>query len=194
MTRRWIAYTRVAALALVAATLSDAFYLPGVAPTEYHDNAHVPLMVNALTPGSDSELKSVIAYDYYSPMLNFCQPSDGIQAQAESLGSILFGDRIWDSAFEIHMLQPKYCDKLCDIDVTAEQATFINNRIRENYVINWLIDGLPVGYARPGIGKDQDQKLYSIGFPLGVEEGKESPKLNNHYDISIEYHKNRQKN
>lgn len=107
MTRRWIALTRVVALAFVAATLSDAFYLPGVAPTEYHDNDHVPLMVNALTPGSDSELKSVIPYDYYSPLFNFCQPKDGTHAQAESLGSILFGDRIWDSAFEVHV-QPYF--------------------------------------------------------------------------------------
>lgn len=63
----------------------------------------VPLMVNALTPGSDSELKSVIPYDYYDPMFNFCQPKGGPQAQPESLGSILFGDRIWDSAFKVRV-------------------------------------------------------------------------------------------
>lgn len=101
--RRWITLTRVAALTLVAVTLSEAFYLPGVAPTEYQDTDHVPLMVNALTPGSDSELKSVIAYDYYNPSFNFCTAKDGIHAQAESLGSILFGDRIWDSPFEVHV-------------------------------------------------------------------------------------------
>ena len=63
----------------------------------------VPLMVNALTPGSDSELKSVIPYDYYDPMFNFCQPEGGPQSQPESLGSILFGDRIWDSPFKVRV-------------------------------------------------------------------------------------------
>ena len=103
-TRRWNALTRVAALALVGTaltTLSHAFYLPGVAPTDYHDSDAVPLMVNALTPGSDSELKSVIPYDYYDPMFHFCKPKDGGHAQAESLGSILFGDRIWDSPYKV---------------------------------------------------------------------------------------------
>ncbi|KAG0229137.1 hypothetical protein B0O80DRAFT_391213 [Mortierella sp. GBAus27b] len=192
MTRRWSTLTRVAAFAFVAATVTEAFYLPGVAPTEYNEAHRVPLMVNALTPGSDSELKSVIPFDYYSPSFAFCKPADGIHAQAESLGSILFGDRIWDSAFEIHMRQPKACEKLCDMEVDTKQAAFINDRIRDNYVINWLIDGLPVGYVRPGAGKDQDKQLYSIGFPLGVDEGNVY-KLNNHYEISIEYHQNRQK-
>ncbi|KAI1316769.1 hypothetical protein EDD11_009507 [Mortierella claussenii] len=209
---RWHKYTRRAALALALLLSSsgiiqhysttEAFYLPGVAPTEYQDNDHVPLMVNALTPGSDSELKSVIPYDYYDPMFHFCKDKDGAKAQAESLGSILFGDRIWDSPYKINMRQPKACDKLCDVDVTKEQAKFINSRIKENYVINWLIDGLPVGHVRgagtgAGVGQDQDKQLYSIGFPLGVESaGKEggAPKLNNHYEITIDFHHNKQKN
>ncbi|KAF9958133.1 hypothetical protein BGZ65_001651 [Modicella reniformis] len=194
MIPRRITLARVAALAFVATTLTDAFYLPGVAPTEYHDPDIVPLMVNALTPSSDSELKSVIPYDYYDPMLNFCKPKDGINAQPESLGSILFGDRIFDSAFEIHMLQPKECEKLCDVEVGPEQAKFINDRIRENYVVNWLIDGLPAGHVRQVPENDQYRELYSIGFPLGVDESKIDPKLNNHYEILIEYHRNKQKN
>ncbi|KAG0348665.1 hypothetical protein BGZ54_004560, partial [Gamsiella multidivaricata] len=168
MTRRWNALTRVAALALLGTTvtLSQAFYLPGVAPTEYEDSDAVPLMVNALTPGSESELKSVIPYDYYDPMFNFCKPKDGERSQAESLGSILFGDRIWDSPYKINMKQPKLCEKLCDTEVGTEQAKFINNRIRENYVVNWLIDGLPAGFVHSGTGRDQDKEFYSIGFPL----------------------------
>lgn len=91
------------------------------------------------------------------------------------------------------MGQPKPCDKLCTVEVDPQQATFINSRIRENYVVNWLIDGLPVGYVRRvGAGDTQDDRT-SIGFPLGVDVGRETPKLNNHYEISIEFHKNEQK-
>ncbi|KAF9436274.1 hypothetical protein BGZ76_004427 [Entomortierella beljakovae] len=192
------AFTRVAvAVAFVASTttisLTHAFYLPGVAPTDYDDSQQVPLMVNALTPGSDSELKSVISYDYYDEMFSFCQHKDGVHAQAESLGSILFGDRIWDSPFEINMRQPKKCVKLCEREVKIEQAKFINNRIRENYAINWLIDGLPVAHLRPGTGKDQDKQIYAIGFPLGVAPEKGEPMINNHYEITIERHYNSQK-
>ncbi|KAF9941767.1 hypothetical protein BGZ67_004105 [Mortierella alpina] len=201
-TRRFTSLARATVLlafisASVLITSSDAFYLPGVAPTDYNDEDPVPLMVNAVTPGSDSELKSVIAYDYYDPMFAFCQPKEGPKAQAESLGSILFGDRIWNSPFKIYMGQPAKCQKVCDADVTAEQAKFINNRIRENYAINWLIDGLPVGHERDapaGVsGADQGKKLYSIGFPLGSDAKATTPKLHNHYEIQIDYHNNQLK-
>ncbi|KAK5797279.1 hypothetical protein F5H01DRAFT_359015 [Linnemannia elongata] len=191
---RW-ARLRTVALStiLLSSTLTQAFYLPGVAPTEYQDMEPVPLMVNALTPGSDSELKSVIPYDYYDPMFNFCQPEGGPKSQPESLGSILFGDRIWDSAFKIYMRAPEKCKILCQRDVTAVQAQFINARIKENYVTNWLIDGLPVGHLRGARSKDQEKQLYSIGFPLGVDVGKEAPWFNNHYEIEIDFHRNLQK-
>ncbi|KAF9133703.1 hypothetical protein BGX30_012194 [Mortierella sp. GBA39] len=191
---RW-ARLRTAALStlLLTSTFTQAFYLPGVAPAEYKDMDAVPLMVNALTPGSDSELKSVIPYDYYDPMFNFCQPEGGPRAQPESLGSILFGDRIWDSAFKINMRAPDKCRKLCQREVTTAQAQFINARIKENYVTNWLIDGLPVGHLRGARSKDQEKQLYSIGFPLGVDAGKEAPWFNNHYEIEIDYHHNLQK-
>ncbi|KAG0274763.1 hypothetical protein BGZ95_009488 [Linnemannia exigua] len=190
---RWSPLARTACLALAfSATLTHAFYLPGVAPTEYHDMDAVPLMVNALTPGSDSELKSVIPYDYYDPLFNFCQPKDGPKAQAESLGSILFGDRIWDSDFKVYMGAPEQCRLLCTHDVTPVQAQFINARIKENYVMNWLIDGLPVGHLR-GARREQEKQSYLIGFPLGVDVREDAPWFNNHYDIEIEYHRNVQK-
>lgn len=80
---------------------------------------------------------------------------------------------------------------MCSVDVTADQAKFINARIHENYVVNWLVDGLPVGHAR--VGKDPNTMVYSIGFPLGVVDGKATPKLNNHYSIEVDFHHNLQK-
>lgn len=40
-------------------------------------------------------------YDYYDPGFGFCKPSDGPQPQSASLGSALFGDRLWSSPFEV---------------------------------------------------------------------------------------------
>lgn len=96
-----LSFVAAASVALLGCfTSTDAFYLPGVAPKEYSEGDSVALMVNALTPGSDTELKSVISFDYYDPRLGFCQPTTE-KAQAESLGSILFGDRIWNSPYEV---------------------------------------------------------------------------------------------
>ena len=92
-----------ASLLLLALGISQtsAFYLPGVAPNDYTDNVNVPLYVNSLTPTSNQQLKSVLAFDYYDPRFHFCQPEDGPKKQSESLGSILFGDRIFNSPFEV---------------------------------------------------------------------------------------------
>lgn len=35
------------------------------------------------------------------------------------------------------------CQTLCRQDVSADDSKFINDRIREDYALNWLVDGLP---------------------------------------------------
>jgi len=42
--------------------------------------------------------------DYYNPAFHFCQPEGGPTAQPERLGSILFGDRIFNSPFDVGLL------------------------------------------------------------------------------------------
>ncbi len=88
-----------------------AFYLLGAAP---HDFAEGDLYVNALTPVSCLcctcyFLKEVInckvlsmfcgatTDDNYNPNFRFCEPQSGPQPGPESLSSILFVDRIFNS-------------------------------------------------------------------------------------------------
>lgn len=167
-----------------------AFYLPGVTPTSYKPGERVPLNVNHLTPaGSDVDphLHEVFSYDYYHPLFHFCKPKDGPKQISESLGSILFGDRIFSSPFELKMMENETCKALCEAKKFDQpSAIFVNDRIWQSYKINWLIDGLPAGQP------DNDPSTHSDftlrGFPLGKTlEGK--PYLNNHYDIVINYHK-----
>lgn len=175
-------------------SLSSAFYLPGVAPTDYNAGDKVPLNVNRLTPTlslEDKQLRSVLSFDYYHAAFNFCRPKDGPKKISESLGSILFGDRILDSPFEIHMAKNETCKRLCDVKkFDPRKAKFVNRRIRQNYNINWLIDGLPAAT----LNKDEVEKVefYSQGFPLGEVADANGPNsvawFNNHYDIFIDYH------
>jgi transmembrane 9 superfamily member 2/4 len=86
------------------------------------------------------------------------------------------------------MVQNSSCLKLCDAEVPPEDAIFINDRIREDQAINWLVDGLPAAELK----KDEksDTIFYDIGFELGDdgddERFPETPVLHNHYDILIE--------
>lgn len=39
--------------------------------------------------------------DYYYPSFHFCEPEGGPKKQSESLGAILFGDRIFNSPYKV---------------------------------------------------------------------------------------------
>ncbi|KAI0256246.1 Nonaspanin TM9SF [Lactifluus subvellereus] len=170
-----------------------AFYLPGAAPHDYRVGEKVDLFVNALTPmlsgTDDPKLRSLINYDYYNPGFHFCEPQGGPHKQPESLGSILFGDRIFDSPYDIQMLQDNgSCKSLCISSIPAEDAKFINDRIREDYALNWLVDGLPA--AEMKIDVKSGDMFFDMGFNLGNNDGPhaEQPALNNHYDIVLRHH------
>lgn len=185
--RSWILYT----VLITGSPLASAFYLPGVAPTSYDEGQSVPLYVNHLTPGlarQDDQIHSVFSYDYYHPAFHFCRPEGGPKDVRESLGSILFGDRIRTSPFELHMAKNETCKAVCDeTKFDGRAGKFTNRRILQGYNINWLVDGLPA--AQANVDTLTNTEFYTPGFDLGAVDEKGQPFLNNHFDIVIEYHR-----
>ncbi|ODV90222.1 hypothetical protein CANCADRAFT_1952 [Tortispora caseinolytica NRRL Y-17796] len=170
---------------LLLCSIGSAFYLPGVAPNDYIVGDSIPVLVNSLTPSGDYDLKSLIAYDYYHPNFDFCQPEDGPKQVSESLGSILFGDRIFTAPYKLKLLENQECVLLCAKTYSPKPSRFINRRIREHYVMNMIVDGLPV--ARVHKNSATGEEFYSSGFALGeIHDG--TPYLNNHLNFEIEYH------
>ncbi|RDL35696.1 uncharacterized protein BP5553_06308 [Venustampulla echinocandica] len=174
---------------LVAPHVSSAFYLPGVAPTSYSIGDIVPLNVNRLTPiesQADRTLRSVVSFDYYHSPFHFCRPDPEPKDVSESLGSILFGDRIMTSPFELKMGINETCKSPC-AEVTFDQSSahFVNRRIAQGFALNWLVDGLPAGQLTRDMVTGTE--YYSQGFALGSNLD-EDMHLNNHYDIVIDYH------
>jgi len=174
-------------ISIIAASLAvtSAFYLPGVAPTDYRKGDKVDLLVNALSSNQE-----FLPFDFYYEKFHFCKPQGGAPiSQSESLGSILFGDRIFTSPFNLKMLQNENCSVICKSTVPKGDVPFIHDRIRESYSYNWLVDGLPAARAK------QDNRsgeiFYSIGFELGKMDRDGNPTLHNHFDIHIEYHEER---
>ncbi|CAI4047407.1 hypothetical protein SUVZ_12G1370 [Saccharomyces uvarum] len=163
---------------IVSAT--RAFYLPGVAPTTYKENDEIPLLVNHLTPSmyyqhqdedgnnvSGDKEHFLYSYDYYYDKFHFCKP-ETVEKQPESLGSIIFGDRIYNSPFELNMLQEKECASLCRTIIPGNDAKFINKLIKNGFFQNWLIDGLPA--AREVYDGRTKTEFYGAGFGLGIVE------------------------
>ncbi|KAI9354551.1 Endomembrane protein 70-domain-containing protein [Zopfochytrium polystomum] len=168
-----------AACALIAPT-AGAFYLPGEAPVDYRKDDRVELLVNAL-----SSPETIFPYDQYHPRLHFCPPDNGPRPQAESLGSSLFGDRLYDSRFNIRMLEDKTCSTLCEaeVKVSPADAAFVNGLIRARYNMNWLVDHLPTAtVVKDRHGREQ----YNLGFEMGELVG-EKPALHNHFNFVISY-------
>lgn len=180
---------RLLVVLLFVASVVRGFYLPGVAPTDYDKGQLIPLLVNHLTPlphdPKNTEKTYVYLYDYYYPKFQFCVPEEGRQKQLESLGLVLFGDRIFNSPFKINMLEDVKCRKLCSTKYLAEDARFVLRNIRAGYRHNWLIDNLPVS---PLEDLKNDQVLYANGFSIG-NPNTDPASLFNHYDLVVQYHK-----
>ncbi|KAI8618917.1 endosomal P24A protein [Chytriomyces sp. MP71] len=172
--------------ALIASALVGAahgFYLPGMAPKNYKKGVDVPLLVNAL-----SSPDSVLPYDFYYEQLHFCEPDGGKAAQSENLGSMLFGDRFYDSRFELKMLVNEKCKMLCKdpIVMPAKDTSFVNDLIKEKYVQNWVIDQLPA--AKLTTDKKTNKEYYNMGFDFGhYSPDTKKAYLNNYYDIRVQY-------
>lgn len=107
-----------ASLLLLAASVCNGFYLPGVAPYDFKRGETVDLKVNKLRypdgiciPACKfgdtdqfsccyfSSVQTLLPYDYYS--LKFCKPKGGVKPYSENLGEFLRGDRIENSAYEV---------------------------------------------------------------------------------------------
>jgi len=181
----------LAATVLLFSPAASAFYLPGVAPTTYKENDKVEVNVNHLTPAlseKDPQLHQVFSFDYYHPAFHFCRPDpEPPKDVSESLGSIIFGDRIFNSPFQLSMKKNETCKALCtEQKIDAKSAKFVKKRIWQNYNLNWLIDGLPAGQLYTDPTTETDFTLR--GFPLGMVDKEQKALLNNHFDIVIDYH------
>ncbi|KXS10178.1 hypothetical protein M427DRAFT_62914 [Gonapodya prolifera JEL478] len=178
-------YTPLSLLLFFCASLpSNAFYLPGVAPRDYLPNDKVELLVNTYTSRD-----TAIPYDFYNQQFHNCEPDGGPRTIGESLGSILFGDRLYSSRFDLRMVKDTACNKLCSapVVVSAEDGAFINQRIKEQYAHNWVVDGLPAG--RQVKDSHTLEPYYEIGFPIGTYyKEQDRAVFHNHFDIEILYH------
>lgn len=173
----------------------SSFYLPGMAPTSYGRGDSVPLFVNHLKPFEMEDtrgMRSVMSFDYYSPEFHYCQPEGGPKSVPESLGSILFGDRIYTSPFDLQMLVETKCQSVCTdgkpVTFSPDDAKIVNERIKQSYLLDWLVDGLPAGMSATN-PTDPNFEFAVPGFPMGsIDILSGNSVLHNHFDLTVEYH------
>ncbi|XP_006639690.1 transmembrane 9 superfamily member 4 [Lepisosteus oculatus] len=174
---------------------TNSFYVPGVAPINFHQNDVVEIKAVKLT-SSHTQLP----YEYYS--LPFCRP-DKVVYKAENLGEVLRGDRIVNTPFEVRMTSEKKCEVLCDrpkkpLKLSVEESKLMAERIKEEYYVHLIADNLPVATRLEAFAEgegDEEQKKdtqkdvqFEHGYRLGFTQ-KGRFFLHNHLSFVLYYHK-----
>ncbi|KAJ5998372.1 Transmembrane 9 superfamily member 7 [Penicillium sp. IBT 35674x] len=180
-------------LVLSFVSCACAFYIPGYSVTRYNDNEPIPLLVNKIF--SDH---TQLQYAYFD--LPFVCPPSGKthggspfgsgQSISLNLGEVLRGDRIMTSDFELTMGKDVECQALCTREVSRSNVKWARNLIKENYVIEWIVDNLPG--ATSFVTVDRSRKYYASGFKMGYTDispstGRSRYFINNHFTIVIRW-------
>ena len=161
----------------------EAFYLPGVAPQDFHTKDEINIKVNKLSSSKN------LPYEYYS-LYKFCKPPT-LHKFVENLGEVLRGDRIENSVYQGKFRVTSRCNVACGAGHKLEEKEekMMKSRISDEYRVNMILDNLPVGMVRV---KKMDHgrkavKTYERGFPVGKKDDGDYY-VHNHLVFKILYH------
>eukprot|EP00045_Choanoeca_perplexa_P007733 m.71141 g.71141 ORF g.71141 m.71141 type:complete len:638 (+) comp14191_c0_seq1:162-2075(+) len=165
------------------ASLSSAFYVPGVAPQDFEDGKTVAIKSVKMTSSNRPKLP----YPYY--FLPFCRPHK-LRNTRENLGEVLRGDRITNTPYVLNMNQNVSCRLLCRGDTSisrqykADQVSRFEKFIRSEYRVHWIMDNLPSATKVTYDGQDR----YIRGYPVGFVDAIKGVHLFNHVIIVGKIH------
>jgi len=169
-------------LCLLAALVGQcrAFYVPGVAPTDFNKGGDIAVRAVKMTSAHTQ-----LPYEYYS--MNFCEPKDGVVIySSENLGQIIRGERIVNTPYTIKMAENTNCAVLCkNKNWDAKASAEASYRIEHEYFVHLIMDNLPCAtrFSIPDTGEVQ----YEPGYRLGYHSNGKNY-INNHLKFVLKYH------
>ena len=168
-------------LSLVAASLllsvgTNAFYLPGVAPTVFKDDQEVTSYVSSVISP-----ESTLQFDYYT--VPFCRPSE-VTDLAESLGEALVGDKAQTSAYKFLVNRNVNCAILCRKQYTHAEMSRLADFALLDYRANMRLDNLPLAEMAEVVQEDSEKAdtEYFLGFPIALNSEDEEHSAEEHAD------------
>ncbi|PXF44383.1 Transmembrane 9 superfamily member 7 [Gracilariopsis chorda] len=170
--------SRTVTLATLLLSVASAFYLPGIAPTEYEEAAPMSILANKLV-----STQNVVPYDFYS--LPFCAPKDPTKSSHLSVGQVLMGERAERTTYDISMRLDESCKILCTKDYDAKDIKLITSRVTDDYNARLNLDNLPVIVRGTN---ELNEDVFELGYPVGRMDGKVAC-LFNHLKFTVRYHK-----
>lgn len=175
---------------LVSLAYSDSSFLSNFNLKSIWNSKHtfkngdkIDLLVNTATSKFSN-----IAYAYYNlPFI--CPNSSKAKPVHLSLAEIINGDRYWQSDYNLVLGKDEPCLRICDRIMRTANIKKTIDIIKNDYIANWVIDGIPASTTFINDdGINPPKKYYIPGFSLGYEESGEYY-LNNHLMMVVRYHK-----
>lgn len=149
----------------------------------FQDGDVVDLLVNTAT---SSLIDQPYAY-YKLPFI--CPNSNNAKPVHLSLSEIINGDRYWQSDYKLIFNKDEPCMRICDRIIHSKNIENTKKIIQNDYIANWVIDGIPASTTFvTDDGISSPKKYYIPGFSLGYEENGDYY-LNNHLMMVIRFHK-----
>ncbi|KAM7404214.1 hypothetical protein PAMP_011581 [Pampus punctatissimus] len=169
------------------------FYVPGVAPRDFHEGETVDIKAVKLTSS-----RTQLPYEYYS--LPYCRP-DSVFYKGENLGEVLRGDRIVNTLYNVEMNKDKKCEMVCNKKkLSVEESKLVAERIQEEYYVHLIADNLPVAtrlefYPNREAGGEEEQRKdvvkdiqFEHGYRLGFVDNNKFY-LHNHLSFILYFHR-----
>ncbi|KAJ3694626.1 hypothetical protein LUZ60_000003 [Juncus effusus] len=164
-------------LSVFLSPFNNAFYLPGSYMHTYSQDEVIYAKVNSLT-----SIETELPFSYYS--LPYCHPKGGIKNSAENLGELLMGDQIDNSPykFRINVNETVY---LCTTTLNEHETKLLQQRTRDLYQVNMILDNLPVlRYT-----EQNGNVIQWTGFPVGfTPDGGSDDYIVNHLKFKVLVH------
>merc|ERR1719402_2025833 len=160
---------------------TSAFYVPGVAPTDFADQENIEVKAVKMTSAHTQ-----LPFEYYS--IQQCEPKDGVrQYSSENLGQIIRGERIVNTPYSVGMNRNLECAVLCrDQKWDARGSAEVAYRVDHEYFVHLIMDNLPCA-TRFAMPDNPVEVQYEPGYRLGYENGGKFF-FNNHLNFVIKYH------
>lgn len=177
-----------------AAQPCGAFYIPGLSETSHAPKDSISFLVNALR-------SSFVTFPIDYTTLPFCG-IENPKLKTETIGEVLWGDRLYDSLYQTEMLVESRCRLLKPCNAAKnkadmkDKAEWVTKLINQWYRVHMSVDNLPVFSDAKASGRYEKCTTHlknsalqkQSGFLLGVPKGcGEETLLNNHVSFTIFY-------
>ncbi|KAG2398883.1 Transmembrane 9 superfamily member 9 [Vigna angularis] len=163
---QWIS---VCLLLLFHVNFGTCFYLPGVAPEDFHKPLLIKILIQFYKLANDDIYFCLLEHStLVCEIRALWWYLDRIVDSAENLGEVLRGDRIENSPYVFKMREPQMCNVVCRLILDKNSANEFKEKIDDEYRVNMILDNLPlvVPLRRP----DHESSLvYLHGFLVGLK-------------------------